>query len=376
MALGRLILYDAGGAELAPTSCAAPGTTVKSAACENLFDGSTSTQWRDDSFASPASTVGSSTLRVTVPGVPAQYEFFTLNKKKERDPVAWTVGVENTCGGFTQVGAESVVDSLANTRSASYGSFAVDVGAAPVLPESACLESAEYRFTFTGGAPRPAARPPAPPAPSPPPLATARHCPPPHASPAAAASPPPPPPPPAAARRRPPPPPPHASPLALAVRGSTDGVQLAGITLLDAGGSPLSPSGASGAGSANQPPSHLADANDETKWFDPAFATAGSSAVVITLASPARLGFYELTTANDVEKRDPTDWKLARIRVAARPLSPPRRGTSRLPPLTAARPPLPPRSPAAPPRAAPASHRTPSPLLAGRTRGNGSSSLR
>ena len=41
-------------------------------------------------------------------GVPAQYEFFTLNKKKERDPVAWTVGVENTCGGFTQVGAESV----------------------------------------------------------------------------------------------------------------------------------------------------------------------------------------------------------------------------------------------------------------------------
>ena len=160
VALGRLILYDVGGAELAPTSCASV-QTISSAACENLFDGSTSTQWRDDSFASPASTVGSSTLRVTVPGVPAQYEFFTYSKKDERDPVAWTVGVENTCGGFTQVGAESVVDSLANTRSASYGSFAVDVGAAPVLPESACLESDEYRFTFTGGAPRPAARPPA-----------------------------------------------------------------------------------------------------------------------------------------------------------------------------------------------------------------------
>ena len=113
VALGRLILYDAGGAELAPTSCAAPGTTKAAVACENLFDGSTTTQWRDDSFASPASTVGSSTLRVTVPGVPAQYEFFTLNKKKERDPVAWTVGVENTCGGFTQVGAESVVESAA-----------------------------------------------------------------------------------------------------------------------------------------------------------------------------------------------------------------------------------------------------------------------
>ena len=135
-------------------------------------------------------------------------------------------------------------------------------------------------------------------------------------------------------------------------------MQLAGITLLDAGGSPLSPSGASGAGSANQPPSHLADANDETKWFDPGFATAGSSAVVITLPSPARLGFYELTTANDVEKRDPTDWTLERKCVAAplppfpappfpphrRPPSPPtslaRRASPRPPPLTAPPPPI------------------------------------
>ena len=60
VALGRLILYDAGGAVLAPTSCAAPGTTKAAVACENLFDGSTTTQWRDDSFASPASTVGAS----------------------------------------------------------------------------------------------------------------------------------------------------------------------------------------------------------------------------------------------------------------------------------------------------------------------------
>ena len=152
----------------------------------------------------------------------------------------------------------------------------------------------------------------------------------------------------------------------------TDGVQLAGITLLDAGGSPLSPSGASGAGSANQPPSHLADANDETKWFDPGFATAGSSAVVITLASPARLGFYELTTANDVAKRDPTDWTLERKCVLPPSFPPPPPASS---PLTAARPP--PTSLAR--RASPRRPRLspyPLPSIRRAHSGNGSSSLR
>ena len=155
----------------------------------------------------------------------------------------------------------------------------------------------------------------------------------------------------------------------------TDGVQLAGITLLDAGGAPLSPSGASGAGSANQPPSHLADANDETKWFDPGFATAGSSAVVITLPSPARLGFYELTTANDVEKRDPTDWTLERKCVAAPPPSHPT-------PLTPGSPPPHRRLPSPPTslarRASPRRPRlspTPPPPRRAHS-GNGSSSLR
>ena len=288
--------------------------------------------------------------------------------------MAWTVGVENTCGGFTQVGAESVVDSLANTRSASYGLVRRrrrrGAGAAGVgVPRERRVSLHLHR-----GAPRPAARPPRPrPRPSPLPAPPNEPCPPPHASPRRR-----PPPPAAAARRRPPPPPASTtasrlSPRACSARRRRDRRRAArrhhSARRRRVAALPLR---RERAGSANQPPSHLAHANDETKWFDPTVRDGG----VVgggALPSAARLGFYELTTANDVEKRDPTDWTLERSASLRRGRVPTRRGPSPPSPLTAARPPLPTSLARRASRAAPASHPPPPPRSQGAS-GNGSTS--
>ena len=60
------------------------------------------------------------------------YEFWAFNKKKERDPLAWTVAVQNVCGEFTQVSSEDE-GTLDPGRGQSYtpgGSFALVVGSA------------------------------------------------------------------------------------------------------------------------------------------------------------------------------------------------------------------------------------------------------
>ena len=136
LALGRLKLTDAAGNELTPTGYTAP-QAADATGPEKLFDGDTTTQWRDDSFAASAGTVGSSTLTVTVSGVPAAYEFFTYWKKSQRDPVVWTVSIQNMCGGYSEVRYEDVGD-LDPGRSASYtpsSAFTMDVASVPTTCE-------------------------------------------------------------------------------------------------------------------------------------------------------------------------------------------------------------------------------------------------
>ena len=96
---------------------------------EKLFDLDAGTQWRDGEFADAAGTDGESILTVTVGRVPATYEFITFEKKKERDPLAWIVAVQNVCGGFSPLVSEDFTSSESDFpgRASSYGTFLIDV---------------------------------------------------------------------------------------------------------------------------------------------------------------------------------------------------------------------------------------------------------
>ena len=157
LALGQLKLYDAAGVDLQPTSYSAPQYSPATGP-GNLFDGTSGTQWRDDTFAASVGMVGSSTLTVTVPGVPAAYEFVTYFKQMKRDPLVWTVSVQNACGGFSQVSSEDV-GILDPGRSASYtpgSAFTIDVASIPNAcepspPSPPSTPSGDlYQFVFTG----------------------------------------------------------------------------------------------------------------------------------------------------------------------------------------------------------------------------------
>ena len=97
-----------------------------------------------------------------------------------------------------------------------------------------------------------------------------------------------------------------------------DGVQLSEVLLFaEVGAPPLVVSGASnpgGASPSNQPASAVVDGDTSTKWFDASIATAGASTLVIELAAAAPLLEYEIFSANDNTKRDPTAWTLERRR--------------------------------------------------------------
>ena len=280
---------------------------------ERLFDFDTGTQWRDGTFAESAGTDGLSTLTVTVGHEPAAYELITFEKKKERDPLAWTVAVQNVCGGFSQLGFEDFTSADRDFpgRASSYGEFSLDVASAPAVDPS-CTPSP----------------PPSPAIPSP-------------------RSPPPPPP----ALPSPPfsPPPPPLMPMSetysfmfSGVRGpSVDGIQLAEIELFDADGAKISVTfagnpdgsnegcyGSNGVGAApacagnpNQMADKLVDGaigDGTAKWYDyhivPEAEGTGRSQVWLTLSAPAAIASYQLYTANDNIKRDPTDWELALVR--------------------------------------------------------------
>ena len=127
------------------------------------------------------------------------------------------------------------------------------------------------------------------------------------------------------------------------VRGpSVDGIQLAEIELFDADGAKISVTFAANPDGSNEyygpcggilgpcptptpNPNQMADKlvdgaiGDGTgKWYDyhivPEPEGTGRSQVWLTLSAPAAVASYQLYTANDNIKRDPTDWELALVR--------------------------------------------------------------
>lgn len=97
--------------------------------------------------------------------------------------------------------------------------------------------------------------------------------------------------------------------------GTHDAVQLSEIKLWDATGTtPVSIVGASNPGNNNPNRNELVDKlidGDVTdyKWVDTGFGATAESLVVLTLSSAAEVGFYELFTAKDTSRRDPTTWE-------------------------------------------------------------------
>ena len=273
VALGRLQLIDQFGTELTPTSYTAKPSGGWNGA-EKLFDGTTATQWRDGTFAASAGTDGLSELTVTYAGTHdfLSYEFWAFNKKKERDPLAWTVAVQNVCGEFTQVSSEDE-GTLDPGRGQSYtpgGSFALVVGSAAAAGSCDPLPPSLP----------PPSLPPAPPSlpPAPPSL-------------------------------------PHGDAYSFVftgVRGpNADGIALSEIGLFDAAGATIAVVDATNPGGDNygNSPSKLVDGNTDGKWYDYEFSVSGQSVVVLSLATPAVVASYQMTSAKDVPKRDPTDWR-------------------------------------------------------------------
>ena len=95
-------------------------------------------------------------------------------------------------------------------------------------------------------------------------------------------------------------------------------MQLSEVKLYAAAGAPpLVVSAASNKGGAsppNQPASAAVDGDTSTKWFDSSMVTANATTLVIELAAASPLREFELFTANDNIKRDPTAWRLERRR--------------------------------------------------------------
>ena len=96
--------------------------------------------------------------------------------------------------------------------------------------------------------------------------------------------------------------------------GMADGVQLGGLRFLDAGEVPLRIASISNPGGTSprfKGADQLLDPSSRGKWFDSNFTTAAHSVLLITLLAndpfPAQ---FELITANDASKRDPSAWQV------------------------------------------------------------------
>ena len=94
-----------------------------------------------------------------------------------------------------------------------------------------------------------------------------------------------------------------------------DGVQLGGLRFLDVGEVPLriaSISNPGGTSPRHKGADQLLDPSSRGKWFDSNFTRAAHSVLLITLMAndpfPAQ---FELITANDASKRDPSDWQVS-----------------------------------------------------------------
>ena len=101
--------------------------------------------------------------------------------------------------------------------------------------------------------------------------------------------------------------------------GTYDAVQLSEIKLWDATGSTqIGIVGATNPGNGNPNPRELVDklydGDLNTKWVDTGFGATEESLVVLELSSAAEVGYYELFTANDPSRRDPTKWEFGIMR--------------------------------------------------------------
>ena len=186
-------------------------------------------------------------------------EMFTANDDPWRDPIKWSVYGRSVCGWLVRL--SEVTLEPTTDRLASYGQIALPASeTVPDLDAASCSKSSTYRLTFTE------------------------------------------------------------------VRGPPPnlGIQLAQIQFRKSDGSVVVPTAISNPGglsnNGNQQVDKLYDGDTTTKWYDGAFnASAGGeslrgiSTLIITFAERVNLGSYELTTANDQEKRDPISWTLEKL---------------------------------------------------------------
>ena len=280
---------------------------------EDLFDGNATTKWFDRGMASgDAFRPSVVNLLLTEPQRILEYELLTADDNTKRDPVSWSFSM--LTGGEWVVQSQVTQVEPPTERGASYG----------------------LMWTVTPPAP------PAPPAPSPPPSPP---CPPSPMPPGSIRSPLPP----------PSPPPPPGNPVWTGTyqftftkaRGpGADGFQLGEVELLGADGQVLpvasisTPSLFEGystavdeeglllAANPAQAASSLVDGEPRTKWYDAVSEDVANgkappsslgATLTLTLAVAAEVVGYRLTTAPDVEKRDPISWTFSRVYAAVAP---------------------------------------------------------
>jgi len=314
VALGELELLDAAGGLLPVLSITNPGgLQPQGQTAEHLLDRNPQSKWIDQNFPRPAPgylTGNTSILQMTLADEDqevAGYRFFTANDNAHRDPVSWIFQRRDAADWADLHSIEDFLPPSEREVSYLHGSEAFWVVAPPPAPPRP-----EYRLLVTGTRDK-----------------------------------------------------------------ASDAVQLSDVVLWTDDPAVAAPifqtTNPGGRNPPNQGPFEATDRKNHTKWVDTNFATQSPplSELRITLAADVAVHAYELFTANDASKRDPTSWTFEvrdsdgnwRVLSAKHAVSPPlKRMTSYGPPFGLLHwpPPSPPQVPA-PPNPPPSPPRSPEP---------------
>ena len=282
--LSEIIFYNAAGNPIDVALATNPGgEQPENELAQNLFDGSTSSKWFDGNFATNSPMGSDLVFHIGSLEEVVTYQFVTANDQERRDPVSWQFGIwHGESQGFEVL---STVTG-ANAPAARYTSYPTTFGAhmPPSMPSP----------------------------PSPPP-----------SLPYPPYSPPVPPSPPGysvyefefTAKRYPP-------------VGSTDGIQLQALVLVDYNGDMLLVTDVTNPGGSSHPneqPTNLVRyqaegyttmaqldaglaATANYKFHDANFDSNGKSIIRVTLPTSVAVAGYFFVTADDVPRRDPTAW--------------------------------------------------------------------